>query len=458
MSTGVTSGARTMFSGRSGPVLRETIAAAALGNERVICAVRSAFFAALTMRHLLVTEQPPGPALLTGAPYLLGIAFSVGVLVSVRRPPHGHALWVLSVLIDALVCSFTLLPSALWPTPDYVGVIDTPDTAGFLVVTVAAGLRLSPRAALAGGAASVAGFLGLVSVDEVVSGARFDTSLGHASMYLIYIAACATLAGILTALTRRLLVRGSAAALRAERAEEGLWALLADHHDLRSLLTAATISAETLSAALERDDQAADPAPATDRPRLRATAAELRDDLRRLGAIVRAVRGKTLDNLEPERLPAAVDVTAAVADVVAAARRRHPAVAFRVAEGGGPAAALVAGGATSLARMLRNLLDNAAEGDGRRAATQVDVAVQVDPGARTVRIDVADDGPGIPAAVLAGAPERVRSTKPDGSGLGLSATRGLAEASGGRLALANRLAGGGAVASVTLPLAPESRP
>ena len=70
-------------------------------------------------------------------------------------------------------------------------------------------------------------------------------------------------------------------------------------------------------------------------------------------------------------------------------------------------------------------------------------------------VDVADDGPGMSADQLAHAFDRfwrASSAGHDGSGLGLAIVRQLAEASGGDVALANRV-GGGLDASVRLPLA-----
>jgi signal transduction histidine kinase len=47
------------------------------------------------------------------------------------------------------------------------------------------------------------------------------------------------------------------------------------------------------------------------------------------------------------------------------------------------------------------------------------------------------------------------STKSQGTGLGLAICRSLLDRMGGRIALADRVDGGGAVAAVTLPRAPQ---
>ena len=63
---------------------------------------------------------------------------------------------------------------------------------------------------------------------------------------------------------------------------------------------------------------------------------------------------------------------------------------------------------------------------------------------------VADRGAGLSEQVLRDALLPFFSTKPSGTGLGLTLCREIVEAHGGRLTLANR-PGGGAVVSIHLP-------
>jgi two-component system, NtrC family, nitrogen regulation sensor histidine kinase NtrY len=102
--------------------------------------------------------------------------------------------------------------------------------------------------------------------------------------------------------------------------------------------------------------------------------------------------------------------------------------------------------ARQLEQVMINLLKNAAESGS--PPTEITVAVQrAAPG---FRIEVADRGTGLSDHTLRDALLPFYSTKPAGTGLGLTLCREIVDAHGGRLNLANR-AGGGALVTVWLP-------
>ena len=107
---------------------------------------------------------------------------------------------------------------------------------------------------------------------------------------------------------------------------------------------------------------------------------------------------------------------------------------------------------TGFGRVLTNLIGNALA-----AGPASSVAVRLTTSGRTLALEVADDGPGLPDDFLPFAfdrfarPQGARSTGSAGSGLGLALVKALAERGGGSVSLRNREAGG-AIATVRVPL------
>lgn len=104
--------------------------------------------------------------------------------------------------------------------------------------------------------------------------------------------------------------------------------------------------------------------------------------------------------------------------------------------------------ADSLKQAWLNLVLNALEAVAEGGTVRVRAEVV----AGRFEAVVEDDGPGFPPEVLRRLGEPFRTTKAQGSGLGLFLCRRLAEGAGGALAAANRR-GGGASVRLTLPLA-----
>jgi signal transduction histidine kinase len=112
--------------------------------------------------------------------------------------------------------------------------------------------------------------------------------------------------------------------------------------------------------------------------------------------------------------------------------------------------ARVTGDARQLARMVRNLVDNAA----RHAARIVELRCELQEGVAVIR--VADDGPGIPPEQWARVFDRFvrldasRARDAGGSGLGLAIVAEIVAAHHGTVQITDR-SGGGACFTVTLP-------
>jgi two-component system, NtrC family, nitrogen regulation sensor histidine kinase NtrY len=102
--------------------------------------------------------------------------------------------------------------------------------------------------------------------------------------------------------------------------------------------------------------------------------------------------------------------------------------------------------AAQMEQVMINLLKNAAES----GSPQDDITVRVYEEREGFMIEVGDRGSGLSEAVLRDALLPFFSTKPAGTGLGLTLCREIVEAHGGRLSIANR-PDGGALVSVWLP-------
>jgi len=102
--------------------------------------------------------------------------------------------------------------------------------------------------------------------------------------------------------------------------------------------------------------------------------------------------------------------------------------------------------ASQFEQVMINLLKNAAESGSPADA----ITVGVHGAAPGVRVEIGDRGSGLSESTLRDALLPFYSTKPAGTGLGLTLCREIVEAHGGRLSLANR-PGGGALVTVWLP-------
>ncbi|HEX5475694.1 MAG TPA: ATP-binding protein [Vicinamibacterales bacterium] len=113
-----------------------------------------------------------------------------------------------------------------------------------------------------------------------------------------------------------------------------------------------------------------------------------------------------------------------------------------------PSLPVVAVDPVQIGQVLLNVLTNAVQATTGEGIVRVTARQD----GEFVVIEVHDSGPGVPPDLRERIFEPLFTTKPRGIGLGLAVSRGLAEANGGHLALADG-AGPGAVFAVTLPCA-----
>jgi signal transduction histidine kinase len=109
-----------------------------------------------------------------------------------------------------------------------------------------------------------------------------------------------------------------------------------------------------------------------------------------------------------------------------------------------------------LLQVIDNLMENAVHSASQSTAPGGSVTISTTLDADFAQIDIMDDGRGFTPAALRHAMDPFYTTKDTGTGLGLSISFEIVQAHGGELVLANR-DGGGAVASVRLPLDSNER-
>jgi len=114
--------------------------------------------------------------------------------------------------------------------------------------------------------------------------------------------------------------------------------------------------------------------------------------------------------------------------------------------------------ADQLHQVLLNLVINAQQSLQEQAGERrIRIATMFDALTQTVRVTVADNGPGIPPEVRARVFEPYFTTKPSGTGVGLAVSLGIVEAHGGTLSV-DRAAEGGAAFTFALPVGGAERP
>jgi two-component system, OmpR family, sensor histidine kinase ChvG len=205
-------------------------------------------------------------------------------------------------------------------------------------------------------------------------------------------------------------------------------------HELKNPLTSLRSAVETLP--LAKSEQS--------RARLLAV---IQDDVKRLDRLISDISDASRLDAELQRQEAApVDLARLLPAVVTVANeiKRDDGVITTLAFAGSPRLFMVQGRDSRLSQVVNNLIDNARSfsppnGKVRIACRRSGAAVH---------IVVDDDGPGIRPDVMDRIFERFYTDRPQqnfgqNSGLGLSISKQIVEAHGGRLAVENRIAGSG---------------
>ena len=130
----------------------------------------------------------------------------------------------------------------------------------------------------------------------------------------------------------------------------------------------------------------------------------------------------------------------------------HPLKSFTHITGLAAVPTVLVGDASRLCQVLVNLIRNAAEAMAAVACRELTLSARLVTEGTRVEIAVADSGPGISALIRPRLFKSFVTTKPEGTGLGLSTARLIIQAHDGDLWAEDR-AEGGTVFRLTLPVA-----
>lgn len=179
------------------------------------------------------------------------------------------------------------------------------------------------------------------------------------------------------------------------------------------------------------------------------TARTIESELRRCVEVVASFLKLSRTGMEPTREVSMSEILGPVERLVSHYVRQRGCTLRVSSEEGVPA---IFGRASDLQRVLINLIVNAADA-AHMPGVHILLSAHLAPDGN-VEIRVADDGPGVPAAIVERIFEPFFSTKEagEGTGLGLSISRSIAESHGGQLVLENSLTPGAAFV-LRLPVA-----
>ena len=416
-------------------------------GELVLALARAGFRTLFAARYFMLAgplrgDSRPRVAATIGS-LLLTLGFSGWAARRARRRAFTGPTHALSAVADQVICFIALVPNALWPSARYQGLLQLPEIAFLSVLVFASALRLASASVIASTVAGLCALFGLVAIDGWHNAARLLYRGRDVQMQVMVIIGAGTTAWFTSWAMRGAVGKLARATSVISRGQQHLGEVLREHHDIRTTLSAARLHLDLTA------EQTTGPA-----------RADLESAARAVGEVaeaVEAIRRRTLGEVLTGDVPEAVDLAAVAGGAVAVVQARFPAAA--VAADVPPSAALVAvnGGQRALAHVLINLLVNGCEGDGNRGSTRVALMASADPERDGfVRIDVNDDGPGFPAAVLCLQERGGFSTKRDGGGLGLGLVDGIVGASGGTIRVENRPHGGARV-SIWLPRGASGR-
>lgn len=400
------------------------IAEVATRAERVNAWVRGAFCLLLLTVYFLQHEALISRAQAIFEVFVTGfaLAFSTWVWLRSRQRLLTRNTLLFSVFVDGMICTLGLLTNHFAPPGENLGLTASLDVAVAPLIVLASTLRLSRLAVLVSALTVSLGLALVLTLDQRAGIASDPHKLALLGVYVVF---SALLAWLTTHWVLKTLHAASATTVRAERARGSLFALLSDHHDLRSIVCDLQINSERLQGSLASGD---DTRAALD------FSARVSQSITRLASATSHIRDRALSVLDASSFVQATDVEKAAHQAINAAQRLYPEFKLELSPSAELPRVLFGGGTEGLARILQTLVTNAFEGNSRGAACSVRINVERS-GRGLLRLTVDDNGPGFPDELFQHLGQRGFTTKPGSSGLGLWLAHSAVTSAGGTLRL-----------------------
>jgi len=149
---------------------------------------------------------------------------SLWLLRQVRLKGPTPRLLAVSLTLDRFAILGSMGCLILWPATAYPGIGRVPELGFLFIVTVAAGLRLTSKLALAAGLTDVVALFVLLRLDRIINPDQITTTRANEIMVMLVMLLCSALAWTISNRCAQLVSRGATEARNAERTRQRLGA------------------------------------------------------------------------------------------------------------------------------------------------------------------------------------------------------------------------------------------
>jgi len=189
-----------------------------IDQVRIAAALMSIFTVVQSNWDYVVALAPRSVITLSGL--VIGILLSLWSLQ--QKGPRSRSRLAMSIVLDALIITVAIVPTAIWARPDYPGQIHMPGMHFYGLAIVLAGLRLDRGLVRLAAALDLTLALGLVFLDLHINGIPPHLGMGDITLTVAIFLLWVMLGSSIAARTRNLVSEGAESVLQAERARQAL--------------------------------------------------------------------------------------------------------------------------------------------------------------------------------------------------------------------------------------------